>query len=70
MTVIGYIRVSTDEQDLEKQRHLLLEHSQKHQLLIDEFIEIEISSRKVSVQGVNQAVDKGRFGSSGGPTSP
>lgn len=46
MTVIGYIRVSTDEQDLSKQRHLLLEHSQKHKLLIDEFIEIEISSRK------------------------
>ena len=46
MTVIGYIRVSTDEQDLEKQRHLLLEYSQTHKLLIDEFIEIEISSRK------------------------
>lgn len=45
MTVIGNIRVSTDEQDLEKQRHLLLEHSPKRKLLIDEFIEIEISSR-------------------------
>jgi len=46
MTTIGYIRVSTDEQDLNKQRHLLLEYSQHHKLLIDEFIEIEISSRK------------------------
>jgi DNA invertase Pin-like site-specific DNA recombinase len=46
MTTIGYIRVSTDQQDLEKQRHLLLEYSQQHKLLIDEFIEIEISSRK------------------------
>ena len=46
MTTIGYIRVSTDEQDLEKQRHLLLDYSQTHKLLIDEFIEIEISSRK------------------------
>jgi DNA invertase Pin-like site-specific DNA recombinase len=46
MTTIGYIRVSTDEQDLAKQRHLLLDYSQKHKLLIDEFIEIEISSRK------------------------
>ena len=46
MTTIGYIRVSTDEQDLQKQRHLLLEYSQQHKLLIDEFIEIEISSRK------------------------
>jgi DNA invertase Pin-like site-specific DNA recombinase len=46
MTTIGYIRVSKDDQDLNKQRHLLLEYSQQHKLLIDEFIEIEISSRK------------------------
>lgn len=46
MTVLGYIRVSTDDQDLTKQRHLLLEYSQKNKLLIDDFIEIEISSRK------------------------
>lgn len=25
MTVIGYIRVSTEQQDLDKQRHLLLD---------------------------------------------
>jgi DNA invertase Pin-like site-specific DNA recombinase len=46
MTTIGYIRVSKDDQDLDKQRHLLLEYSQRHKLLIDEFIEVEISSRK------------------------
>ena len=46
MKVIGYIRVSTDKQDLEKQHHLLLEYTQKHQLLISEFIQVEISSRK------------------------
>jgi DNA invertase Pin-like site-specific DNA recombinase len=46
MTTIGYIRVSTDRQDLEKQRHLLLEYAQQHRILIDEFIEAEISSRK------------------------
>jgi DNA invertase Pin-like site-specific DNA recombinase len=46
MTTIGYIRVSKDDQDLNKQRHLLLEYSQQHKLLIDEFIEIEISSRR------------------------
>jgi DNA invertase Pin-like site-specific DNA recombinase len=46
MTTIGYIHVSKDDQDLNKQRHLLLEYSQQHKLLIDEFIEIEISSRK------------------------
>lgn len=46
MTTIGYIRVSTDDQDLKKQRHLLLEYSQQHKLLIDEFVEVEMSSRK------------------------
>jgi DNA invertase Pin-like site-specific DNA recombinase len=46
MKVLGYIRVSTDHQDLSKQKHLLLEYSQQHKLLIDEFIEIEISSRR------------------------
>ncbi len=44
--VIGYIRVSTDQQDLEKQKHLLLQYSQKYQILIHEFIESEASSRK------------------------
>lgn len=59
MTTIGYIRVSTDEQDLEKQRHLLLDYSQKHKLLIDEFIEIEISSRKNQRERrINELVDK------------
>ncbi len=46
MTTIGYIRVSKDDQDLTKQRHLLLEYSQHYKLLIDEFIEVEISSRR------------------------
>ncbi len=46
MKTIGYIRVSTDKQDLNKQRHLLLEHSQRLQIIINEFIEIEISSSK------------------------
>lgn len=46
MKVIGYIRVSTDKQDAEKQHHLLLQYSQQHKLFIDEFIEVEISSRK------------------------
>ena len=46
MAVIGYIRVSTDKQDAAKQRHLLLEYAQQHQLMIEEFIEVEISSRK------------------------
>ena len=46
MTVIGYIRVSTDEQDVNKQKYLLLDYAQKQQLPIHEFIVVELSSRK------------------------
>jgi DNA invertase Pin-like site-specific DNA recombinase len=46
MKVLGYIRVSTDHQDLSKQKHLLLEYSQQQRLISDEFVEVEISSRR------------------------
>lgn len=46
MSVIGYIRVSTDQQDADKQKHLLLQHARANQLLIDEFGRAEVSSRK------------------------
>lgn len=46
MQTIGYIRISTDKQDLLSQKHTLLEYAQRHQLIIDHFIEIESSSRK------------------------
>ena len=50
MSVIAYSRISTDQQDLEKQKHLLLEYAQKQGWLIDEFIEVSISSRKNTKQ--------------------
>jgi DNA invertase Pin-like site-specific DNA recombinase len=46
MNVIGYIRVSSDKQDLQKQEHLLLKYAQQHDLRVSDFINIEISSRK------------------------
>lgn len=46
MKTIGYIRVSTEKQDAESQRHLLLEYAHHHRLLIDEWVTVEISSRK------------------------
>ena len=42
---ISHIRVSTDKQDRLKQEHLLLKYAQKHQLNIDKFISVEMSSR-------------------------
>lgn len=46
MRIIGYIRVSSDKQDLHKQEHLLLKYAQQHKMQIDELIKVEISSRK------------------------
>jgi len=44
--ILGYIRVSTDKQDNQKQKHLILEYAHSSNFKIDEFIEVEISSRK------------------------
>jgi Site-specific recombinases, DNA invertase Pin homologs len=46
MKTIGYLRISSDKQQLDSQRHLLLEFAHKERIQIDEFIEVEISSRK------------------------
>jgi len=46
MSVLSYIRVSTNTQDVKNQRYEILEYAQTHDLQIDRFIEIEISSRK------------------------
>jgi len=47
---LGYIRVSTDKQDNQKQKHLILEYAQENNFKIDEFIEVEESSRKTEKQ--------------------
>ncbi|MAU10281.1 MAG: resolvase [Anaerolineaceae bacterium] len=63
MTVIGYIRVSTENQDLGKQRHLLLEYAYQQKLSIDEFIEVEISSRKNQRERrITELIDKLKSG--------
>jgi DNA invertase Pin-like site-specific DNA recombinase len=59
MNVIGYIRVSTDQQDLEKQRHLLLEYAHQHQYRVQEFIEVQISSQKDQhARKINELLEK------------
>ena len=44
--IIGYVRVSTARQDADNQRHEILEHVNKNHLHVDDFIEVEMSSRK------------------------
>ena len=46
--VIAYVRVSTDEQDVSKQRHEILEYAHRNQMAISEFIMITVSTRKTA----------------------
>jgi DNA invertase Pin-like site-specific DNA recombinase len=46
MKTIAYLRVSTARQELQNQKLAILEYAQKHSLKVDEFFEVEISSRK------------------------
>jgi len=48
--VIGYCRVSTDRQDLDIQKQLILEYAQQNRLMVDEFIDTETSSRLSSAE--------------------
>jgi DNA invertase Pin-like site-specific DNA recombinase len=43
---LGYIRVSTDKQTVENQKSEILKYAQTKELLVNDFIELEISSRK------------------------
>ncbi len=47
---IAYIRASTDKQDVDNQKLELLEYARRHDLKVDDFIEITISSRRASKQ--------------------
>ena len=48
--ILAYIRTSTDKQELSNQKLAILEYAQKHNLKINEFVEIQVSSRKTPKQ--------------------
>ena len=43
---IAFLRVSTDGQDLKNQKLEILEYAQKHSYIVDDWIEVKVSSRK------------------------
>lgn len=45
---IAYVRVSTDEQDYKNQKYEILHYCDKHKLKINQWIELEVSSKKSS----------------------
>jgi len=47
---LAYIRASTDKQDTNNQKLEILEYSRKKGMLVDDFIELTISSRKTKKQ--------------------
>lgn len=46
----GYIRVSTDKQNLDSQKNLISRYCVEHKLMIDEWFELEMSSKKTIQQ--------------------
>ncbi len=57
--IIAYLRISTQEQDLNSQKLELHEYAHKNNFKIDEFIETEISSRKnPSERKINLLMEK------------
>ncbi len=57
--ILGYIRISSDKQFMDNQKHALLEWSQRNKVIIDEFIEIEASTRKTkSERKLDQVLEK------------
>ena len=57
--VTGYIRVPTDQQDVQNQRHEVLEFANSHRMRVDKFIQIEISSRKdLKARGIEDLLSR------------
>jgi DNA invertase Pin-like site-specific DNA recombinase len=46
MKIIAYLRVSTSTQEINNQRLAILDYAHQHELRIDEFLEIRVSSRR------------------------
>lgn len=48
--IYGYTRVSTNEQSADSQKNIISRYGMDNKLVIDEWIELEISSRKSTAQ--------------------
>lgn len=44
--IFGYVRVSTHDQNLDSQKNLISRYGMDHKLMVDEWMEVEMSSRK------------------------
>lgn len=54
---IGYLRVSTDRQDVASQRHSILEYAHRNDFRVDRFFSYKISSRRTTTErGIDDLV--------------
>ena len=44
--IIAYLRVSTDQQNLNNQKHEIEIYTKKRHMQVDDWVEVEVSSRK------------------------
>jgi DNA invertase Pin-like site-specific DNA recombinase len=75
MTIYAYLRVSTDKQDVDNQRHGLLEYANGHKLVPLEFREDMVSSKiRWRERGIGKILEEARSGdiilAAGSPSSP
>ena len=57
--IYGYVRVSTHDQNLESQKNMVSRYGMDHKLIIDEWIALEMSSRKSTAQRrIDELVDR------------
>jgi DNA invertase Pin-like site-specific DNA recombinase len=63
MTIYAYLRVSTDKQDVDNQRHGLLEYANSHKLVPLEFREDTVSSKiRWRERGIGKILEGARAG--------
>jgi DNA invertase Pin-like site-specific DNA recombinase len=59
MAIFGYVRVSTEEQNVKNQRHEILEYANRNHLHVSDWREFEISSTKSKTErGINELMSK------------
>ena len=57
--ILGYIRVSTAEQNLDSQKNLISRYCMDNKLIVDEWIELEVSSRKtIEQRRISELIDR------------
>lgn len=57
--IYGYVRVSTQDQNVESQKNSISRYCIEQKLMVDEWIELEMSSRKsTAMRRIDELLDK------------